>query len=193
MFAILGDVPFQVVGSPEAFSDSRGYDYAEHRVVQDRPQLQWLADDLVTIQLKMLLHRSFTDPAASLLGLRQAAETHTALPLVFGNGDFRGYFAITKIDTLSRQLTAAGDPFAISVHVALCESPVKFDAAAPPILPFVPIGLLVVGASGSTIPILSATAGVSALAVLVMPTGSPSASLLADDVPVSTIVRSSHG
>ena len=78
MFALLGDIPFQVVGSPEAFSDSRGYDYAEHRVVQARPRLQWLADDLVTIRLEMLLHRSFTEPAASLLVLRQAASTHAA-------------------------------------------------------------------------------------------------------------------
>jgi hypothetical protein len=38
VFAILGEIPFQVVGSPEALSDSRSYDYAEHRVVQARPR-----------------------------------------------------------------------------------------------------------------------------------------------------------
>ena len=55
MFAVLGDIPFQVVGSPEALSDSRSYDYAEHRVVQARPQLQWLANDLAIIRMEMLL------------------------------------------------------------------------------------------------------------------------------------------
>src|SRR5579872_5011581 len=88
VFAILGDIPFQVVGSPESLSDSRGYDYAEHRVIQDRPVLQWLADDLETIELEMLLHQSFTNPTVNLLLLLQAAETHAALPLVFGNGYF---------------------------------------------------------------------------------------------------------
>ena len=124
MFAVLGDIPFLVVGSPEAFSDSRGYDYAEHRVVQARPRLQWLADDLMTIRLEMLLHQSFTEPAASLLVLRQAAATHAALPLVFGNGDFRGCFVITRIDTQSRQLSGSGDLFAITVRLSLRESPV---------------------------------------------------------------------
>ncbi len=108
MFAVLGVIPFEVVGSPEALSDSHRYDYAELRVVQDRPRLQWLADELETIQLQMLFHLSFTDPAANLLLLLQTAETHAALPLVFGNGDFRGYFVITQVETLSRLVERVG-------------------------------------------------------------------------------------
>jgi len=191
MFALLGDIPFQVVGSPEALSDSRGYDYAEHRVVQARPRLQWLADELMTIRLEMLLHRSFTDPAASLLVLLQGAETHASLPLIFGNGDFRGYFVITKIDTLSRQLSGSGDMFAVTVRLSLCESPIEFDPAGPAIPSFLPIAVVAGGASSnSTVP--SLLTGLSALAVSPAPSGPPSATLLPEDVATSVIVRSAQ-
>jgi phage protein U len=192
MFAVLGDIPFQVVGSPEAFSDSRSYDYAEHRVVQARPRLQWLADDLMTIRLEMLLHRSFTEPAASLLILRQAAATHIALPLIFGNGDFRGYFVITRIDTVSRQMSGSGDLFAITVRLSLCESPVEFDPAAPPIPPFLPIAIVALGVSSSNARSLRAPTGISALTAVSALTGQTSTILLADDVPASVIVRSAQ-
>lgn len=192
MFAVLGDIPFQVVGSPEAFSDSRGYDYAEQRVAQARPRLQWLADDLMTIRLELLLHQSFTEPAASLLVLRQAAATHAALPLIFGNGDFRGYFVITRIDTQSRQLSGSGDLFAITVRLSLRESPVEFDPAAPPIPAFPLIAIAAAASSGSSSTPALASSGVSALVALVGPSGPTSAILLPDDVPASTIVRSAQ-
>jgi phage protein U len=188
MFAVLGDVPFEIVGSPEAFTDSRGYDYAEQRVVQARPRLQWLADELMAIRFEMLLHLSFTNPAASLLTLRQAAETHAAMPLVFGNGDFRGYFVITGIDTVSRQLSGEGDIFAITVRLALRESPVEFSAAAPAIPSFVPIALAAAAGSGSSAVV--ASVGISALIALSPPSAPATPILLPQDVPTSVIVRS---
>ncbi len=190
MFAVLGDIPFQVVGSPEALSDSRGYDFAEHRVVQDRPRLQWLADDLVRIQLEMLLHRSFTEPAASLLVLHQAASTHAALPLIFGNGDFRGYFVITRIDTLARQLSGSGDLFAINVRLSLCESPIEFDPAAPAIPSFLPIAMVALTASSASGVTGRASTGRSALAAKAAPSGPAGPFLLPGDVPASVVVRS---
>ena len=189
MFAILGDIPFQIVGSPESLSDSRKYDYAEHRVIQSQPLLQWLADDLQIIQLEMLLHRSFTVPAANLLVLRQAAQTHAALPLVFGNGDFRGYFVITKIDTVSRQMTGSGALFAITVRLELCESPVQFDPTAPPIPSFVPIGILSAALPGQTSATKVSPPGLSAISGPVSLSGPVIATLTPLDVTGSTIVR----
>ena len=190
MFAILGEVPFEIVGSPEAFSDSRSYDYAEQRVIQARPRLQWLADGLMTIRLEMLLHLSFTNPAASLLLLRQAAETHVAMPLIFGNGDFRGYFVITGIETVSRQLSGVGEILAISVRISLRESPVDLNASAAAIPPFIPIAL--VAAGGSTGSSSVASGGISALLALSPPTAPSTPILLAQDVPTSVIVRSAQ-
>jgi phage protein U len=189
VFAVLGDIPFQVVGSPEALSDSRTYDYAVLRVAQARPQLQWLADDLMTMRLEMLLHRSFTDPAASLLLLYQAAATHAALPLIFGNGDFRGYYVVIGIDTVARQLSGIGDPFAITVRLNLREAVVTFDPAAPPIPAFLPLAVSAVTVNSAASPALTQN-GISALATLTAPSGPTSAFLLPDDVSISAIVRS---
>jgi phage protein U len=190
VFALLGEIPFEVVGSPESLSDSRGYDYAEHRVVQDRPVLQWLADDLETIQLEMLLHQSFTNPTVNLLLLLQAAETHAALPLVFGNGYFRGYFVIAKIDTLSRQLSGSGDLFAITVRLSLRESPVSFNPMAPAIPSFVPIGIVAAAATSASAATTPTATGVSAILGPVPPAAAIKPSIRPGDVSVSAIVRS---
>lgn len=192
MFAVLGEISFEVVGSPETLTASRGYDYAEQRVVQDRPRLQWMADELETLRLEMLLHRSFTDPAATLLVLQRTAETHAALPLVFGNGDFRGYFVITQIDTLSRLVGAFGDPLAITVRLVLREWPPEFDPAAPPIPSFAPIAIVAAGSSGSAASVAAslAAAGVSALLAIAAPAGAAGLALKPDDVSPATIVRS---
>lgn len=190
MFAILGEIAFQVVGSPETLSDSRNYDYAEQRVVQARPRLQWLADDLMTIRLEMLLHRAFTDPAASLLLARQAAATHQALPLVFGNGDFRGYFVIIGIHTMSRQLSGVGDLFAVVVRLELKESPLEFDATAAPVPTFLPIAIASAASSTTSSAVQPLAVGLSALTALNGPSGATSTVVLADDVPTSVIARS---
>ena len=190
MFAVLGDIPFQVVGSPERLSDSRGYDYAEHRVIQDRPVLQWLADDLETIQLEMLLHQSFTNPTVNLLLLLQAAETHAALPLVFGNGYFRGYFVITKIDTLSKQLSGTGDLFAITVRLSLRESPVSFDPTVPAIPSFVPIAIVAAATSIASAATTPTATGVSAILGPSAPAAPITPAMKPDDVSIASIVRS---
>ena len=99
MFALFGEIPFQVIGSPEVFESSRRFDYAEHRVVEDRPRLQWLAAELESITLAMLFHKSFTDPAAQLAALLAAAGDHQARALVLGNGVFRGFFVVESVTT----------------------------------------------------------------------------------------------
>lgn len=97
MFAALGEIAFEVVGSPETFDSARRYDFAEHRVIESKPRLQWLGTDLERLRLEMMLHSSITNPAVQLEILKAAAAAHRALPLVFGNGGFRGFFVIEAI------------------------------------------------------------------------------------------------
>src|SRR6202158_4531211 len=108
LFAVLGEIPFQVVGSPEGFESRRAYDFAEHRVVESKPRLQWLGNDLERLKFELRLHSSFTDPAAKLALLRSTAAAHLALPLVFGNGGFRGFFVIESIMIRSQPLFGVG-------------------------------------------------------------------------------------
>jgi len=46
LFAALGDIQFEVVGSPEAYESAGAYDFAEQKVLESKPQLQWVGDDL---------------------------------------------------------------------------------------------------------------------------------------------------
>ncbi len=198
MFAVLGDIHFQVLGSPEALESTRAYDYAEHRVIEARPLLQWLANDLERLSFDLLFHKSFTDPSAELAGLKAAAEAHQALALVFGTGDFRGYFVIESIATRSVKLSASGDPIAITVRLMLKEwvRDAELDPAAPPVASFIPLAVIAAdtsagaqaASSGLTIP--SAEAGLSALFSSLAPLGAPGPSLTAADVPVAVITRS---
>jgi phage protein U len=189
VFAIFGDIPFEVTGSPEKLVMARRYDYAEHRVIEDRPRLQWIADALETVRLELLLHHSLASPALNLALLQQAASSHAAMPLVFGNGDFRGYFVIAEIETLSRQLSGSGAPLAIAVRLTLREWAPDFDPGAPPLPSFSPIGIAAVGVAAGLVASALDT-GVSALLAFAPPTSPVTPSLEPNDVPPTTIVRS---
>ena len=108
MFAALGDIQFEVVGSPEGYESAGAYDFFEQRVIESKPRLQWVGDDLERLNFELMWHSSFTNPAVQLALLRATAAQHLALPLVFGNGEFRGLFVIESIKMKSQQLSAGG-------------------------------------------------------------------------------------
>jgi phage protein U len=191
MFAILGEVEFAVLDSPERFESRREFRFAEHRVVEARPRLQWIHNGLETIALELLLHASFTDPAAQLAALRAAGEDHQARALVFGNGEHRGYFVVTALEVHSRQLDAWGNPIAIFVRlqlkewaathelaVGLASSVSSTPVALVPTLPgaFAPSGA-------------SSMAGMSVVMTSPTPTGATAPLIMPGDVPVARILR----
>ena len=192
MFAVLGEIPFQVVGSPEGYESRRAYDFAEHRVIESKPRLQWLGNDLERLKFELRLHSSFTDPAAKLALLRSTAAAHLALPLVFGNGGFRGFFVIESISMRSQQLSARGVPIAITAALALKEWAVESELLpGVPVLPdFVPIGIVPAVSSSSDGGAPGFIPGVSALLSLSPAPGAGGPNLVASDIPVSAIVRS---
>lgn len=205
MFALLGEISFEVIGSPEVFESSRRFDYAEHRVVEDRPRLQWLATGLESITLAMLFHGSFSDPAAQLSALLGAAEDHQARALVLGNGVFRGLFVVETVATSDIQLGADAAPIAIRVQTKLREwvPGSEFDPAAPPRPATAPLGISPVAISYSSPAPLPATGafaasytmptfnqpGVSPLVDNPLPAGAGGPSLSYADVPAAAIVR----
>ena len=187
MFAALGEIQFEVVGSPEAYESAGAYEFAEKKVIESKPLLQWVGDDLERLKFELMWHASFTKPAAQLALLRAMAAEHLALPLVFGNGGFRGFFVIESINVKSQQLSAGGAPIAIRVALALKEwiaDPLLLSRAST-VTGFLP--LKIATASQDT---LSAS-GVSALLSTPSAMGASGPNLGVDDVPVAVIVRSS--
>ena len=188
MFATLGGIRFAVVGSPERLTSSRRYDYAELPVVQARPRLQWLADALERIELELMFHASFTEPAVQLAALRAASASHEALALVFGDGTFRGFFVIESVSVSAEQLAANGAPVAVVARVALKEFALDsvLDPGAPPIPIFSPLALVTPSATSTAAPIPH---GVTPLLNVHKPSGALSPSLMPDDVPTAVITR----
>jgi phage protein U len=134
MFAIFGDVLFEVLSSPRTFNVRTKYRYAQHKVVEAAPRLQWLARELAKISLELGFHVAFTSPAAQMNLLRAAAEDHQARALVFGNGVHRGYFVIESIEETQHQLADDGSYVAITARLELREwiPGADFDPLAPP-------------------------------------------------------------
>jgi phage protein U len=185
MFAALGEITFQVIDSPESMEIARSYQYAEHKVVEDLPRLQWLAGNLDEITMELGFQSAWTNPEASLDALIAAGEDHNARHLVLGNGRDLGWFVIEKMVETSRQLAADGGIIAVTVKLTLKEwvFDVEIDPLAPPVPATPPLGIL--PASGtSPVP---ANAGSTALTAPAIPAiaavGSP------DNVPTAQIVR----
>jgi len=175
MFAQLGNIIFEVLTSPETFKLSGDYSYAEHKVVEAPPLLQWLANDLQKISLELGFHVAFTNPATQMNLLRAAAEAHQAMALTFGNGVFRGYFVIESLEETHQQLAADGSFIAISARLELHEWILGADAAAlnPPRPAAPPPGIVTTTASGSAAVAFDSSQPISA----------------SNPLPISAIVR----
>ncbi len=180
MFAVLGPIVFEVLDSWEMFESTRKYSYAKHEVMQDVPRLQWLSPDLEEISIEIGLQSAWTVPQLALDNLVLLAEAATANPLAMGNGTLRGWFVITEISEVHKQLAADGTPIAIQVKLKLREwvRGVEIDPFGPPIPDFVPLGLS---------PLPEALAGAIQLA-LPPPAGNPGG-IDFTTVDPSTIVR----
>ncbi|MGH7924134.1 MAG: phage tail protein [Candidatus Binatus sp.] len=192
MFAVLGDIPFEVVGSPEGYESAGAYDYPEQRVLESKPRLQWVGDELERLSFELMWHSSFTNPAAQLALLRATAAQHLALPLVFGDGTFRGFFVVESIRVKSKQLSAGGAPIAIGVALEL-----KEWIADSPLLPgslslaaVSPLGVTTAPTGGAGGGSSGLTPGVSALLNIQSARGASGPNLEADDVSAAVIVRS---
>lgn len=191
MFAELGPIRFEVIGSPEGIESQRRYLYAEQPVIDAQPRLQWTGDDLERLSFELLLHASFTNPELQATALRVAAETHQAMPLVLGNGVFRGFFVIETIATRAAQLDAGGTAIALRLRLGLKEWALDsvLDPGAPIVPNFAPLGLMTGSSIASAPPAPLAPAGLSALLGNPAPSAPATSILQPGDVSAAAITR----
>ncbi|EJX0630327.1 phage tail protein [Salmonella enterica] len=121
MFAILGDIEFEVVTYWDGFDASFGMDYAEHSRIEGKPGLQFIGEKLDEVGISLVFHDHYCQPDVELARLRDAMAAHQALALVFGNGDYRGWFVITDIRATSQQTDGYGNVQALSAELSLRE------------------------------------------------------------------------
>jgi phage protein U len=114
----LGDIRF---GASLAGSERQsGWEYEEHRVIEGKPRLQWLASNLEERTLELTLHRAFGDPEATCAALRELGEAHTALPLAVADEQV-GTFVLTGLVETHRHLREDGAVEWVDVRLTLRE------------------------------------------------------------------------
>ncbi|MDR1709993.1 MAG: phage tail protein [Candidatus Accumulibacter sp.] len=121
MYAVLGDIEFDLITYFDGFESRFGADFAEHALIDGKPRLQWVADALDEIGIELTFHRMFCDPEAELARLKSALTAHQAMALVLGNGDYKGWFVLTEAETTARQTDAWGTLVAVEARITLRE------------------------------------------------------------------------
>lgn len=121
MYAVLGEIEFDVVAYWDGFDNTMGVDYASHARIEGKPGVQFIGDKLDKITLQFSFHSQFCQPTTALNRLREAMTTHQAMALVFGNGDYRGWFVITDLTTSHQHTDPYGNVIALSGSLSLQE------------------------------------------------------------------------
>ncbi len=130
MFAILGEVEFDLITYFDGLETRFGADYAEHALIARKPRLQFVGDKLDEVRIDLVFHASYCHPEAELVRLKKALASHDALSLVLGNGDYKGRFVITGLTATGRHTDTAGTLLAVEASMELREF--TGDPAQPP-------------------------------------------------------------
>lgn len=107
MFAMLGDVRFEMLTSFTDFEETHAATFAKHEVLAGRPRLQAMGNDLTAIRFSLRLHWRLGNPDTAYSGMIAAKEAQQALALVFGSGRHLGWWVIESIS--SRTLIQDGE------------------------------------------------------------------------------------
>lgn len=119
--ALLGEIALDLITYFEGMEFKFGADYAEHALIEGKPRLQWTGDKLDEATWSLVFHGGFCDPERELLKLKQAIARHEALPLVFANGDYKGWFVPTEVSVTAQQTMTDGTFIWIEAKLTLRE------------------------------------------------------------------------
>lgn len=131
MFAALGPVSFQVLGSPKKYKTTQKFHYAKLEVIGAAPILQWIYDDLQTIKLEIYLHSMWCNPQTAFAALQQLAETHQAQNFVLGNGLLVGSYVLSELQDEEQWMADDGSRIALTATIELTQW-VSSEAALTP-------------------------------------------------------------
>lgn len=121
MYAQLGNVQFLGLKGFNSFSDSRSIDYAEHKLIEGKPRLQRVGDNLQQLSLSILLHASFCNPESETDTLYELMENAEVLPLILGNGVYQGDFVIESINRDVSDTDSSGNVISQTLSLSLKE------------------------------------------------------------------------
>lgn len=121
MYATLGEITYEGVYGPSSFESSLTANYAEHALIEGKPRLQKIGENLEDLTLDISLRAAFCDPEAELNKLYRYLASGEVLPLVFGNGGVYGYFVLAGISVSMRKQTSRGYIIHVTASINLKE------------------------------------------------------------------------
>ena len=121
MFAQLGDVTFELLGSFASLEETHAAQFAQHDVLAGRPRLQAMGNALTELRFSLKLHWKLGDVDAAYHGLIAAKEAQQAVSLVYGTGRFVGWFVIERLTARTLQMDKNGRTAAREIDVELKE------------------------------------------------------------------------
>lgn len=122
MYAQLGNIRFEGLKGFSNFSHERGVNYAQHELINGKPRLQSVGDNLDSISFGMYLHSQFTNPEADIETLRIAMQNREILPLLLGNGRILGFFVIPNFSQENSFTDPLGNLIEVTLNIELLES-----------------------------------------------------------------------
>lgn len=131
MWAVLGDIEFELRNQPSRQDDRSTADYAQHGLIQGKPRPEWVGDGLDELTLELTLHALLGDPEAQIRRLKTALRAHDPLPYVLGSGDYRGVYLLTEVGTTTRRTDAQGRLISATVSVSLMEYSGQYKKPLP--------------------------------------------------------------
>lgn len=93
----LGRVRFDTLQAPQAWEEKLKFSFVEHQVVEGRPVLQKMGEDLQEITLDIHLLANIEDVDSRLRQFKEMLRAGAAQSLVLANGDFLGDFVMTEL------------------------------------------------------------------------------------------------
>jgi len=130
-WAILGDISFDILSSPHVYSLRSATSWAEHSLIQGKPKLEYVGDELDEITWEILFHNHLTKPEKQLRLLKEAKEKHEPMALVMGDGNYKGPYVITSLDTNVNTTTDGGRTRSATVNLTLREYTGEFKRISP--------------------------------------------------------------
>lgn len=122
MYAQLGNIRFEDLKGFSDFSHERGVNYAQHELINGKPRLQAVGDNLDSISFGMYLHSEFTNPELDIETLRLSMQNREVLPLILGNGRVLGFFVIPNFSQVNSFTDPNGNLIEVTLSVELLES-----------------------------------------------------------------------
>lgn len=131
MWAILGDIEFDVIGSPSGWEERWAAGFAEHARISAKSLLEAVGGTLDEISWNIRLHHELHDVTTRLRQIRDAITAREPVALVLGDGNYLGPWVIAAGTVTARKNAPTGGLISADLSITLREYAGEFTRPTP--------------------------------------------------------------